>query len=609
MKKGYSRDISKLKKLAVVCLIIILDVIAFAVSFEIVNPVFNVQTGNDNLHIFNYCACILLPVFFLFIFGAYKFKNLKNFFRLIYLSAFSLVISFVLNIFLDLLLFGYRPLRYLFYFFLSSFVSAISLRLIYYFSYHLIVRYFRKSDDYWPTIIIGAGFTGKMVYNELYHYNSKLVPICFVDDDEDKIGSVIESLRVLGPTVIIPEIVKKYDVKSIVFAIPSCKDEDKKRILKYCAETDCEISVIPSGNQIVNKKTLLTQISKIDIEKLIGRDEIVLDNNKQFELLKDKVCLVTGAGGSIGSELSRQIAASEASKIVLLDINENSTFDLQQELIISGVDSSRLQVEIASIRDYDKLEELFKKYSFNFVFHAAAHKHVPLMENSPEEAVKNNCLGTYNLALLADKYNVSEMIFISTDKAGSPDNIMAASKRVSEVFLKYFAKTSSCIFKSVRFGNVLGSNGSVIQLFLKQIEKGGPLTVTHPEIVRYFMTIPECVSLIIKTLSIESSNNIYILDMGKPIKILTLAENLIAMCGYEPYIDIDIKFCGLRPGESLSEKACIKEEFIKTDVDKIYQVNNIDFDSDKFMHEFSDLLKSANENNTDLVVKRLYNLI
>ena len=609
LKKGYTREISLLRRIITICLIVFFDLLSCAISYNIVETIFNVAPVHSSVYLFNFLVSNILPVAFLTIFGAYKFKNLKNFFRLIYLSAFSLFISFGANIVLDYIFFKFRPLRYLFYYFISSFVCIISLRLVYFLGYRIFFEIIKKHKDYLPTIIVGAGFSGRMVYNELYNYRSNLVPICFVDDDENKIGSVIQNIRVFGPTVIIPEIVKKYDVKVIVFAIPNCKEEDKKRILKYCAETDCDISIIPSRDELLNKKHTLKSFSKIDIASLMDRDEIVIENDDLKEKVEDKVCLITGAGGSIGSELCRQILRNNARKVVLLDISENSVLALEQELVLSGFDKNKIKIEISSVRDESKLEELFKKYSFDYVFHAAAHKHVPLMENAPEEAIKNNCLATYYLAKLCHSYNVKSMIFISTDKAGQPDNIMAASKRVSEILLKYFNKISECEFKSIRFGNVLGSNGSVIQLFLRQIEKGGPVTVTHPEIVRYFMTIPESVSLILKTLSIKSNNNIYILDMGKPVKILTLAENLITMCGYIPYEDIDIQFSGLRPGETLNEKCCIKEEFFKTDNDKIYEVNNIDFDFDKFLKEFDLLVNAANSNDSNKVVSILNNII
>ena len=324
--------------------------------------------------------------------------------------------------------------------------------------------------------------------------------------------------------------------------------------------------------------------------------------------LNNKSCLVTGAGGSIGAELCRQISKCDIKKLVLLDINENGVFDVFQELVLSGVDASKLSIEIASIRDAEKLEELFNKYSFDLVFHAAAHKHVPLMEASPEEAVKNNCIATDNLAKLCEKYSATKMIFISTDKAASPDNVMAESKRIAEILLKSYNHNSKCEFKNVRFGNIIGTNGSVIQLFIKQINNGGPVTVTHPEATRCFMTISECVYLILKTALLKNKSTTYTLDTGKQVKILTLAENLINMCGYEPYNDIDIKFTGLRPGESIKEKTFAPESVLKTSDEKIFEVKTQNINFDEFNKNYGLLVKAAKNNDSKLVLD-LMNLI
>lgn len=602
MKGKYSRDISIAHKIAVVALIIILDLLVFASTYLVVMPVFRIPAAEFELHIFNFVVSTVAPVFFLSVFGAYKFKNLKNFFRLIYLSAISLFISLVLNLILDILFFETRSLRYLLYYFLASFAVVIFLRLLYFFVYHLYLRIKHNKFNSEHALIVGAGFTGRMVYNELYNYESKYVPICFVDDDEDKIGSYIQGIRVLGPTILIPEIVKKYNVKSIIIAIPSCSDEDKKRILKYCADTECEVSILPSGKNLTRSIPMLSQVTKIDVEKLINSDEQVFDTNDIEEKLKNKSCLVTGAGGSIGAELCRQISKCDISKLVLLDINENSTFEIYQELLVD-CDKNKINIEIVSIRDFDKLDELFNKYKFDIVFHSAAHKHVPLLESAPEEAIKNNCIGTNNLAKLCNKYDVSDMIFISTDKSSTPDNIMAASKRISEVLLKYYNSNSRCNYKNIRFGNVLGSNGSVVQLFLKQINQGGPITVTHPEILRYFVTVSECVHLILRSATLSENHSTFILDIGKSVKILTLAENLIRMCGYEPYEDIDIKFSGLRPGENLKEKTFSREDFYPTNDEKILRVKSLHFDFNDFMKKYLMLEEAALNNDSNKVVE------
>ena len=602
MKGKYTRDISIAKKIAVVVLIIVLDLLVFAAAYLIVMPIFNIPAAQKNLHTFNFIICTILPVALLSIFGAYRFKTLKNFFRLIYLSALSLLLSFSISLILNLLFFHTQSKRYLLYYFLSSFAGVIFLRLTYFLFYHLYQRIKHRKSKCEHAIIVGAGFTGRMVYNELYNYDSKFVPVCFVDDDGEKIGSYIQELRVLGPTFLIPEIVKKYDVKSIIIAIPTCSDEDKKRILKYCAETDCEVSILPSGNDLTRSMPILSQATKLDVEKLINVDDKKFDTSVIEEKLHNKSCLVTGAGGTIGMELCRQISKFDIKNLVLLDINENNSFEIYQELILT-MSSNKVNLEIVSIRDFDKLDKIFNKYNFDIVFHAAAHKHVPLMESSPEEAIKNNCIGTNNIAKLCNKYGVSDMIFISTDKAATPDNIMAASKRISEILLKYYNQNSTCNFKSIRFGNVLGSSGSVIQLFLKQINNGGPITVTHPEILRYFITVSECVHLILKSSTLNANHSTYILDIGKPVKILTLAENLIRMCGYEPYEDIDIKFSGLRPGENLKEKTFEREDFFPTNDEKILRVKSLHFDFNDFMKKYQSLEEQANENNSSEIVR------
>ena len=607
MNNKFKRDISLAKRIMAVCFIIVFDIISFAVSYFMVMPVFKMVRPESGMYYFNFVICTVCPVIFLFIFGAYKFKNLKNFFRLIYLSAVSLILSFVFNLCLDLLLYKYYTLRYLVYYFVISFVCVISLRLIYFFSYHFYRRFIRKKDELKPTMIIGAGFTGRMVFNELYNHSSELVPTCFVDDDIDLISTNILGVKVFGPAVLIPEICKKNNIKTIILAIPSCDASERDKILKFCSETGCEIRVVPSADQLLQKKPLLMQASTIDVNDLIGVDSALQNDEDIINFVSNKVCLITGAGGSIGSELCRQVVNAGAKKTVILDMYENSAFSIQQELLLSGIEQEKISVEIVSVRDYEKLEEIFICNNFDIVIHSAAHKHVPLMENSPEEAVKNNCIGTYNVAKLCDKYNINKMISISTDKAHNPTNVMGASKRVAEIILEEFSKNSKCDFVSIRFGNVLGSNGSVIELFLKQIDKGGPLTVTHPEILRYFMTIPEAVSLVLKAATFKTKHEVYVLDMGKPVKILTLAENLIRMCGFEPYQDIDIIFSGLRPGEKLQEENNTEDKYTPTKDKKIF-ICNTENTVENTTALLADLFSAAKANKSQEVLK-IFNML
>ncbi len=462
-----------------------------------------------------------------------------------------------------------------------------------------------------PTLIVGAGFTGKMVYNELINdKNSGLTPICFVDDSRELISKKVCGLDVYGPVMLLPELCKKHNIKMIVFAIPSCPSEKKARILSMCNSTGCDIRIIPSVDELQHGTAFFKQARTINVEQLLGRDAINIENDQVSQNLRDKVCLVTGGGGSIGSELCRQIVLMQPKKVVIVDIYENNAYDIQQELIRQGYAAS-ICVEIASVRDKKKMSLLFEKYQFDIIFHAAAHKHVPLMETNPEEAIKNNVMGTYNVAHLAHKFNVKKMVLISTDKAVNPTNVMGASKRVCEMVMQYMAQTHlNTKYTSVRFGNVLGSNGSVIPLFTKQIEAGGPVTVTHPDIIRYFMTIPEAVSLVLEAGTMSTGGETFVLDMGEPVKIVTLAENLIKMYGYEPYKEMPIEFCGLRKGEKLYEELLLSTENLKeTHNKKIFIMDQGNIDCDNFKSQLQNIFDSATLNDSKAVVDALHTIV
>ena len=439
-------------------------------------------------------------------------------------------------------------------------------------------------------------------------------PVGLIDDDTSKAHARIKGVQVLGTTKDIPEIVKNQSIDQILFAIPSASKEERTRILDICAQTKCKIKVIPYlGNLLFDDDhtQLISQAVDIKIEDLLGRDPIEFDKKGIEKFITGKVCMVTGGGGSIGSELVRQIASYKPKQVIIVDIYENNAYDVQQEVLMEYGDSVDLVTIISSVRDYDKMEALFKKYRPNLVFHAAAHKHVPLMETVPEEAVKNNVFGTFNVATLAEYYKADKFVLISTDKAVNPTNVMGCTKRVCEMIIQYKAQHSEYTeFVTTRFGNVLGSNGSVIPLFRRQIENGGPVTVTHPDIIRYFMTIPEAVSLVLEAGAIAHGGEIFVLDMGEPVKIVTLAENLIRMYGKVPYEEVEIKFTGLRPGEKLFEELLMDEEGLKqTKNKKIFIGNQIDIKDDELLKGLNELQALADANESDEVVDKLSDMV
>ncbi len=443
------------------------------------------------------------------------------------------------------------------------------------------------------TMIIGAGDACHLFLYDINRNNHRdLYDVkCIIDDSEFKQGMMFGNVPVVGGRNTIKENVKKYGIELIVFAIPSCNPVDKADILGICSKTSCQIKTMPALYQTVGNDTpdaFVRQIRDVEIEDLLGREPIRIDVDTVGEYVKGKVILVTGGGGSIGSELCRQIAANRPKQLIIFDIYENNAYDIRCELKKKHPELD-LEVLIGSVRDSKRLDNVFEKFKPDIVYHAAAHKHVPLMEDSPNEAIKNNVFGTFNTVMMADMHRVKRFVLISTDKAVNPTNIMGASKRICEMIVQAYNSVSDTEFVAVRFGNVLGSNGSVIPLFKKQIKEGGPVTVTHPEIIRYFMTIPEAVSLVIQAGASAKGGEIFVLDMGQPVKIVTLAENLIRLSGYEPYKDIDIKFTGLRPGEKLYEELLMSEEGLKATDNKLIHIGKpIEFDQEKLfgvMHE------------------------
>ena len=445
-------------------------------------------------------------------------------------------------------------------------------------------------------MIIGAGDASNILIKEIQNsrYLNNQDVVCIIDDNKEKLGRYIRGVKVVGGRNKIKEAAKRYKVDQIIFAIPSIDNAQKSEILNICKETDCELKIIPGVYQMVGGEINLNDIRNVDVLDLLGRDPITVDICSIMGYVKGKTVLVTGGGGSIGSELCRQLVTHEPKQLIIFDIYENNAYDIQQELRFSHPEANVL-VLIGSVRDISKLEELFSDYRPDIIYHAAAHKHVPLMEDSPNEAVKNNVIGTWNTVKMADKYGAEKFVLISTDKAVNPTNVMGATKRICEMIVQTYAEKSKTEFVAVRFGNVLGSNGSVIPLFKKQIEAGGPVTVTHPDIIRYFMTIPEAVSLVLQAGAYAKGGEIFVLDMGEPVKILDLAKNLIRLSGYTPDVDMKIEFTGLRPGEKLFEELLMDEEGLQDTENKLIHIGkpiNI-INKEDFFTNLEELKKEA----------------
>ena len=494
-------------------------------------------------------------------------------------------------------------------------------------------------------MLIGAGAAGMTVLREL-HNSRELTSraCCVIDDKPNKWNRFIEGTPIVGGRDTILENAEKYDIDTIMLTMPSASAKDKRDILNICKETHCELKSLPGIYQLANGEVLLSKMKSVAIEDLLGRDQIKVDMAEIFNQLKGKTILVTGGGGSIGSELCRQIAAHEPKQLIIFDVYENNAYEIEQELRRKYKDRLNLVVLIGSVRDTRRIDMVFEKFRPDIVYHAAAHKHVPLMETSPNEAIKNNVVGTYKTAYAALKYGAQKFVLISTDKAVNPTNIMGASKRLCEMVIQSMDVISRTgknnllpllhahrdvddpmdradvgvgndvqedtvskaknrtQFVAVRFGNVLGSNGSVIPLFKKQIEAGGPVTVTHPDIVRYFMTIPEAVSLVLQAGTYAAGGEIFVLDMGEPVKIDSLARNLIKLSGFEPDVDIKISYSGLRPGEKLYEEKLMAEEGLKkTDNDLIHIGQPIPFDTEKFLRQLETLAAESYENSDHIV--------
>jgi len=480
-------------------------------------------------------------------------------------------------------------------------VSVSASRFMYRFIRTGLNRY-RTTDDDIRIMIIGAGNATNVLIREISisHYLANSRVVCVIDDNPNKVGKYIHGIKVVGTRDDIKEMAKQYDVDEIIFAIPSASPENRRDILSICKETDCELKILPGVYQMVDGEINTKDIRRVDVLDLLGRNPVEVDIESIMGYVKDKVVLVTGGGGSIGSELCRQLVSHKPRKLIILDIYENNAYDIQQELCINHADAN-VETLIGSVRNVGRLEDIFRKYHPDIIYHAAAHKHVPLMEVSPNEAVKNNVIGTYNVARMADKYGAEKFVLISTDKAVNPTNVMGATKRICEMIVQSFNEKSDTDYVAVRFGNVLGSNGSVIPLFKKQIEAGGPVTVTDPNIIRYFMTIPEAVSLVLQAGAYARGGEIFVLDMGEPVKIDDLAKNLIRLSGYTLGVDMNIVYTGLRPGEKLYEELLMDEEGLQETANKLIHIGKpIDFDKENFAHNLARLEKSAYDETEDI---------
>lgn len=465
-----------------------------------------------------------------------------------------------------------------------------------------------KVDEIKNVMIVGAGAAGSIVIEEFVkHPQLKRKPVAIIDDDITKHGMKIHGVKVEGSRKDIPELTLKKNVQEIILAMPSADRQEIREIVNICNKTKCKIKIVPGIYELIDEHVTVSRLRDVKIEDLLGREPVSVNLTEITGYIKDKVVLVTGGGGSIGSEICRQIAKYNPKMLLILDMCENTVYDLEYDLKTSFPHIKYISL-IGSVRDRIRLETIFKEYRPKVVFHAAAHKHVPLMELNPKEAVKNNVFGTLNLAEFSDKYNVEKFILISTDKAVNPTNIMGATKRIAEIIIQNKAKNSQTVFSAVRFGNVLGSRGSVVPLFKKQIERGGPVTVTHPNVTRYFMTIPEAVQLVIQAGAFADGGEIFILDMGEPVKIDDLAKDMIRLSGLEPDVDIHIKYTGLRPGEKLYEELLLNEEGLTaTKNKKIYIAKPTIIDNKAFHKEINELKKIllGYDGELDEVIKHL----
>ncbi len=558
---------------------------------------------------FFFVSCYAIIYFFMGMYDSlWRYAEIVEFFRCCLASAMSVIIF----ISITLLMYEERRIPISVYVTSALFASALTLfsRLTY--RMYRNTRIKRQANNVLRRVLlIGTGDVASSIIHELNKNPDKdMNIICAVDDNLARKGRSIMGVEILGTTQDIPELVERCEIETILFALPHLSEERKRSILSICTKTNCNLRTVPDISRIIldDEHTILSRIREVKVEDLLGREEVELLTDN--ELIHDKVVMVTGGGGTIGSELCRQIASCSPSLLVIVDIYENNAYSIEQELIRKYGNSLNLQTQIASVRDIKKVDSLFERFKPSIVFHAAAHKHVPLMETAPEEAIKNNVVGTFNVAKSADAHGTSRFVLISSDKAVNPTNVMGASKRMCEMIVQYFSTKSRTKFVAVRFGNVLGSNGSVLPLFKDQIAAGGPVTVTTPDIVRYFMTIPEAVRLVLIASTMGDGGEIFVLDMGKPVKILDLAENLIKLAGFIPYRDIQISFTGLRPGEKLYEELLQDEEGVRKTINKkIFIGTPININEESFITGLEKLRALATEHRRSEMMQLLCEMV
>ncbi|MCQ2455511.1 MAG: polysaccharide biosynthesis protein [Clostridia bacterium] len=530
----------------------------------------------------------------------WEFTDMFSYIRILFSSFASASVLYLVSLAINEIAFDFYPYE-------ALLLALLTFSLISVFRAHVAKRRKKlkaKKDGIVGNImIIGAGSAGNLIINDIRNSSEKKKYSikCLIDDDPLKKSSIINGIEVIGGSNEIVSAAKQYRIDTIIFAIPTCPSSKKSAILNICQKTGCKVRVLPSYYQLLNDDNVnAATLRDVQIEDLLGRDPIDIKVESVLQYVSDNVVLVTGGGGSIGSELCRQISCHNPKKLIIFDIYENNAYDIQNELLRDHPELD-LEVLIGSVRDINRLDAIFEKYKPQLVFHAAAHKHVPLMEDSPNESIKNNVFGTYNVADCADRFGVKRFVLISTDKAVNPTNIMGASKRICEMVVQYFNSRSKTEFVAVRFGNVLGSNGSVIPLFKKQIEEGGPVTVTDANIIRYFMTIPEAVSLVLQAGATAKGGEIFVLDMGEPVKIIDLAENLIRLSGLEPYTDIKIEFIGLRPGEKMYEEKLLAEEGLMRTENRLIHIGRpIMFDEKEFLSILTQLKDNMANDNADI---------
>lgn len=546
-----------------------------------------------------------LAIFVYIIFRLYRslveFVGLADIIRAFAANICLVIIQFLMMrlIFQDI----WVPIGFFLIEFFLLFIGVVSHRLVHRFLMSLDQNVYKaqSAQASVKTMIVGAGEAGRMLLHEVQvtsKINIKVVAL--IDDDPGKKGKYINGVKIYGGRDLIPEIVKKLDIKQIIVAVPSAGKEEQREILEYCKNTDADLKIVPGIYQILSGEVSVSKLRDVSLEDLLGREEIHVNSSQIGQYLKGKKVLVTGGGGTIGSELCRQIANFKPKQIIIFDVNENGSYSVQQELHRKFPDLD-IEIWIGSIRDRNRLSDVFRRIRPDIVYHAAAHKHVHLMEMAPLESIKNNALGTRNVAEMADRYGVDRFVLISTDKAVNPTNIYGATKRMCEMIIQAYDERSKTDFVAVRFGNVLGSSGSVIPLFKKQIEEGGPVTVTHPDIVRFFMTIPEAVSLVLQAGTFGSGGEIFVLDMGEPVKIVDMAKNLIRLSGLKLGEDIDIVFTGLRPGEKLYEEVLMSEEGLsKTSNNWIRIAQPLEFNAQDFFKRLDDLEELIKDETVDV---------